>query len=97
MNYSWKISIFFILLSNKRQELYNLSFQAFKRILTQQNNYDIDIFTIITDQETALINVVNNNFKYTYRIGCWYHYKVYLLRQARIYGLLNKHKKIILK
>ena len=46
--------------------------------------------TITTDTELALINAVNTNFVDVQRIGCWFHLKQDLLREAKVLGLLNK-------
>ena len=66
---------FYVLMSNKTENLYDLIFKSIIRILTQNNLYDLDIQSITTDTETALINAVNNNFKKAKRIGCWFHLK----------------------
>ena len=65
-------------------------------ILTQFNQYKLNIITITTDTEIALINALNNNFENFYRIGCWFYLKQNLLKYSRICGLLNKKiKKLI--
>ena len=84
---------FYVLMSNKTENLYNLIFKSIIRILTQNNLYDLDIQSITTDTETALINAVNNNFKKAKRIGCWFYLKQDLVHQAKLYGLLNKKNK----
>ena len=80
-------------MSNKTENLYDLIFKSIIRILTQNNLYDLDIQSITTDTETAIINAVNNNFKKAKRIGCWFHLKQDLVHQAKLYGLLNKKNK----
>ena len=77
-------------MSNKKEILYDLVFKSILRILTQNNLYHISYQIITTDTEIALINVINNNFENTTRIGCWFHLKQYLLSQAKICRLLNK-------
>ena len=86
---------FYILLSNKTEILYDLAFQSLKRILTQNELYQLNIKTITTDTEVALINTINANFPETQRIGCWFHLKQDLIRNVRIMGLLNKRNKDI--
>ena len=49
-------------MSNKTEILYYLIFKSVKRILTQFNLYKLQIESITTDSEIALINSVNNNF-----------------------------------
>ena len=61
-------------------------------ILTQFNQYKLNIITITTDIEIALINALNNSFENLTRIGLWFHLKQNLLKYARICGLLvNKN------
>ena len=81
---------FFILMSNKTEILYDLIFKSVKRILTQFNLYKLQIESITTDSEIALINSVNNNFENSKRIGCWFHLNQDLIREAKTIGLLNK-------
>ena len=64
---------FFILMSNKSEILYDLIFKSLKRLISQQNIYDLSFKTITTDTEIALINAVKNNFDKATRIGCWFH------------------------
>ena len=85
---------FYILLSNKTEMLYDLAFKSLRRILTQNDLYKLNIQTITTDTEVALINAINSNFNEAQRIGCWFHLKQDLIRNARTMGLLNKEIKI---
>ena len=55
----------------------------------------MNIKTITSDTEVALINAINNNFPQSQRIGCWFHFKQDLLREAKICGLLNRKNKNI--
>ena len=66
---------FFVLMSNKTEILYDPIFKSIKRILTKFNLYKLEIESITTDSEIALINTVNNNFQNSIRIGCWFHLK----------------------
>ena len=75
--------------------MYDIVFRSIYRILSQNNMYNLNIKTITTDTELALINAINSNFKETQRIGCWFHLKQDLIRNARILGLLNKKNKEI--
>ena len=86
---------FFILMSNKTEILYDMVFKSVIRILTQNYIYKLNINTITTDTELALINAIQMNFPNTQRIGCWFHLKQDLLREARILGLLNNKNKNI--
>ena len=80
---------FYILMSNKTEILYDLIFKSVIRILTQNNIYQLQIKTITTDTELALINAVKNNFANSQRIGCWFHLKQDLIREAKVLGLFN--------
>ena len=73
----------------------DIVFRSIYRILSQNNIYCLNIKTITTDTELALINAINSNFKESQRIGCWFHLKQDLIRNARILGLLNKKNKDI--
>ena len=83
-------------MSNKTEILYDLIFKSIKRIMPQNNIYKlVNLETITTDTELALINAIKNNFPNCQRIGCWFHLKQDLLRQAKILGLCNtKNPKI---
>ena len=81
---------FFVLMSNKTEIIYDMIFKSIKNILSQNNIYELNIDTITTDTELALINSINNNFPNTKRIGCWFYLKMDLMREAKILGLLNK-------
>ena len=79
-------------MSNKTENLYDLIFKSIIQIFIQNNLYDLDIQSFITDTEIALINAVKNNFKKAKRICLWFHL-IQDLVQAKIYGLLNKNNK----
>ena len=86
---------FYILMSNKTEILYDLVFKALNRILTQNKIYALEIKTITTDTEIALINAIKTNFPKSQKLGCWFHLKQDLMREARVLGLLNpKNNKV---
>ena len=74
---------FYVLMSKKTEILYDLIFKAILSILTQNDNYNLNIKTIISDCEIALIKAFNNNFKNIQRINCFYHYKMDLIKEAK--------------
>ena len=82
-------------MSNKREILYDMAFKSIKRILTQNKIYKLNIETITTDTEIALINAININFPDSQRIGCWFHLKQDLMRETKILELINKKNKKI--
>ena len=64
---------FYVLMSNKTEILYDLVFKSIKRILTQYNQYKLNIITITIDTEIPLINALAYNFDNYTRIGSWFH------------------------
>ena len=82
-------------MSNKTEILYDLIFKSLKRIISQQNIYDLTFKTITTDTEIALINAVERNFDKIKRKGYWFHLSQDLIREARLMGLLNSKSKDI--
>ena len=72
-----------------------MEFKSVKNLLTQNYIFKLQIITITIDTEPALINAINNNFGMINRIGCWFHLKQDLIREARVTGLLNKKNKNI--
>ena len=58
-------------------------------------HYKLNITTITTDAEKALINGINNTFTNITRVSCLFHLKQNLFKKARESGLLStKSKKI---
>ena len=80
-----------MILNNKRYEIYEKCLNSFKNIISQNNIFDLEIETITTDAETALLNAVNKVFPNVMLFNCYYHYKVDLLSNVKKYGLLNKN------
>ena len=70
-------------------------FKSIKNILAHNNIYELKIETITTDTEIALINAIHTNFPKCQRIGCWFHLKQDLMREAKILVLMNKKNKKI--
>ena len=72
------------------KEFYDILFDYLIRIITKNHKYDLNVETIVTDTELALINVIKKYFPNSRRIGCFFHYKQDLLRNIKIYGLYKK-------
>ena len=53
----------YILLNGKSENLYEYAFQSVIDIITSKRAFDLNINTIITDSEKALINVIKNIFQ----------------------------------
>ena len=85
-----KIPAFYVLMNNKTEILYNYIFESLLRIIWSGKIEDINVQTIVTDQEIALVNVVKKFFPKSLRISCLFHYKLYLMRNLRTYGLMKK-------
>ena len=86
---------FYILMTNKIEILYDLIFKSVIRIISQHNSYTLNILTITTDTELALINTIHINFPNETRIGCWFHLNQDLIREAKIVSLFNDKNKEI--
>ena len=69
-----KIPLFFILMSNKKEESYKRVFNSIIEILTQNFIYDLPLKSITTDSEISLINAVEETFVGLQQIGCFYHF-----------------------
>ena len=50
-------------------------FESVFKIISNFNKDILNFETVITDQESALINIVNKYFPNTRRIACFFHYK----------------------
>ena len=63
-------------MNSKSQIAYDKVFKEIINILLISSDNKLKEFdTITTDKELALINSINNNFKYKQRISCYYKLK----------------------
>lgn len=85
-----KIPVLYIIMNSKKEDLYNLFLESIYRLLSNNNQLNLELKTIVTDQEQALINNIKKFFPKIQRISCSFHYKQDILRNMRIYGLLKK-------
>ena len=92
---SLKIPGLYILLNSKKEQLYDLAFHSIIKLLTNNETLNLDLQTIVTDQEKGLINSINKNFPNVKRIACLFHYKQDILRNLKTYGLFKKSQKNI--
>ena len=88
-----KISRIYCLMNHKDEILYDYIFKSIINLLTQKNFYKLNIKTIVTDTETALINIINKYFKDSQRLSCLFHFKNDIFRNLRSYGLCKKKYK----
>ena len=51
-------------------------------MITKNYNYELNIKTITSDNESGLINAINNNFINVKKINCFYHYKSNIIKNA---------------
>ena len=86
-----KIPAFYVLMNNKTEILYNYIFESLLRIIWSDKIEDINVQTIVTDQEIALVNNVKKYFPKSLRISCLFHYKQDLMKNLRTYGLMKKN------
>ena len=82
-----KIPGLYILMNSKKEILYQYVFESIVRLLSDGKNNHISFDTIVTDQETGLINVITKIFPNSKRISCLFHYKQDILRNIKMYGL----------
>ena len=68
----------------KLERLYDLVFKAILNLLTNTNEFNLEIETIVTDQEKELINSIKKNFQNIQRIYCLFHYKHDMLKNKKI-------------
>ena len=93
-----KIPGFYILINGKLEIFYDILFQSLINIITNNNKIELLIESIVTDSESALINIVEKYFPKVQRISCYFHYTQDLLRNIKIYGLYkNENCKNVLK
>ena len=88
-----KIPGIYMLLTGKNIEIYDLSLESIINILTENRKLELEVWSIITDTEIALIDTVKKYFPNVHRIGCFFHYKQDLIRNIKAYGLYKKEDK----
>lgn len=90
-----KIPLFFILISNRREELYKRIFNSVIEILTQYYILDLPVISIITIQDYRLLKQLNQLSIGVQRIGWFYHLKDNFEKYANSIGLLNKNHQYV--
>ena len=97
---NYQIPAFYILLSGKKEDLYEEVFSSVIRIIIENNKYKYFLEAIVTDGEISLI-AVKNKLSNVKRISCYFHYKQDVIHNLCIYCLWKKNfkniRKIILK
>ena len=86
-----KIPGCYVIMNNKIYDNYKEVFFSIKNILTQNDLYSLNIETITTDSEKALIKAIYNIFPKIKHFNCYYHYKQDLIRNFKKAGLYKKN------
>ena len=81
----------YILLNNKTEFIYTHSLNYIKNKINDINPHNLHLKTITCDFERGLINAINNVFPHIVKIGCYFHYKQALIRNANKLGLGKKN------
>ena len=66
-----KIPSIYALLNNKSEKIYELVFKDVLKILTWNSLRELNVKTVVTDSEKALINNVNRFFPNPQRVACY--------------------------
>ena len=77
------------------QDLCDTVFNILINLLTNDRKIDLEVQSIITDTEKALINAIKKYFPNSQRIACYFHFKQDILRNLKIYGLYKENNKVI--
>ena len=83
-----KIPGLYYLMNNKIEVSYDIIFNSIINIIKQFRIYDLDIVTIVTDSETALVKSVKKFFPNARRITCLIYYKQDI-KTIKIFQLKN--------
>ena len=62
-------------MNNKKYTLYKKVLESFVNIITQNKIFNLEIESITSDEEIALINSINEVFCGVKRFNCYFHYK----------------------
>ena len=84
-----KVPCCFILMNNKSQTSYEISLSSLYNIITEYHNNSLNIISICTDFEEALINAVKLVFKNIRNVGCLFHYIKNIRLNMQKIGLLK--------
>ena len=74
----------YILLINKNETSYLLTFKALKKIITLEGESDLSMIFYTTDYELALSNALETIFPNIRRFGCYYHYSYNIRENIKI-------------
>jgi len=86
-----KISSCYIITNNKKFYLYKKALEAFKKIITQNNIYELNFISITFDEEQALCKAIDCIFPKTQRFLCYFHYKRNIQDKLKKLGFFKKN------
>ena len=85
--------VFYATLSDKTESLYIEVLRKISNLIDYENNINKKKITITIDFEIALYNAIKKIFGEVRLIGCLFHYKQNLIKNANILGLMKKEYK----
>ena len=88
------IPAIYILINGKYEIFYNHVLESIINLITQNREYELNVETVVTESEKALINSVKKYFQNSRRKACFFHYKQNIIKNIRNYGLYKKEHKI---
>ena len=80
-------------MDGKSENHYDIVFNSTINIITLYHQIDININSIVTDSEIALVKIVKKYFPNSLRITCLFHFKQDIMRNIRKYGLYKNEDK----
>ena len=93
-----KIPAFYILINGKLKSFYDTVFRSIINIVTDNGKINLNIKSIVTDSEKALMKTIEKTFPKAQRIACYFHYVQDIVRNLKSYGLFkNENSNFILK
>ena len=78
----------YVIMNNKTEKLYREIFNYLESIININNREIINNITITIDFELAELNAIKNIYPNIRLIGCWFHFKKNIVKNAKKKGLL---------
>ena len=85
-----KIPGAFMITNNKKTCIYKELLTSIKNIISQNNEYILNLESITSDDEKALVKAINYIFPEIIRINCFFHYKKDLRDYFKALGFTKK-------
>ena len=80
----------YLIMNNKKFSLYYEVLNAFKNIITQNGKYKLNIKSITSDAEKALIKAIKKIFPNILHFNCYFHYKKDIKDYLKCLGFTKK-------